>query len=99
VTATRKDLAIPNGWKVTHHAHVQVLDHAKLTPADLPVRGVWRAISQGPDSGWWLQPSDQTAQRWLAAHGTAAGAQSGMVLVHRLRCVPAFLQLTVPGVR
>lgn len=97
MTTKRGDLAIPDGWKVTHHAFVQVLDHAKLAPADLPVRGNWRAISQGPDSGWWLMPSDDTARTWLQRHGTAAGVQSGMILVHRLRLVPSFLQLHLPG--
>jgi hypothetical protein len=89
----RADVPLPDGWKVTHHASVQVLDHPKLAPADLPVRGVWRAIDQAPDSGWWLQPSDDTARRWLTRHGHSAGAASGCIAVHRLRCVPAFLQL------
>lgn len=95
----RRDLAIPDGWKVTHHSSVQVLDSPTLTPADLPVRGVWRAITPGPDSGWWLQPSDDQARRWLAAHGGRAGAQSGMVRVHRNRLVPGWLQLELPGMR
>lgn len=94
---TRRDLAIPDGWRVTHHSTVQVLDSAKLAPADLPVRGVFRAISPGPDSGWWLQPVNDTAQRWMALHGTRAGATSGMVRVHRLRLVPGWLQLELPG--
>lgn len=89
----RRDLAIPDGWRPTHHANVQVLDHAKLMPADLPVRGHWRCIEQAPDSGWWLLPADDASRRWLAAYGTAAGAVSGMVRVHRLRLVPSFLQL------
>jgi hypothetical protein len=93
----RGDLALPDGWKVTHHATVQVLDHPKLHPAELPVRGQWRAIDQAPDSGWWLQPKDDVARRWLQLHGQKAGASSGMVNVHRLRLVPWWLQLPLPG--
>jgi len=93
----RGDVPLPDGWKPTHHAVVQVLDHAKLMPADLPVRGSWRCISQAPDSGWWLQPADQVARTWVERHGAAAGVQSGMVNVHRLRLVPAFLQLSLDG--
>jgi hypothetical protein len=93
----RADVPLPDGWKVTHHASVQVLDHDTLTPAGLPVRGVWRALDQAPDSGWWLQPSDHAARRWLAAHGSAAAASSGCIAVHRLRLVPVFLQLRLDG--
>lgn len=96
---TRRDLAIPDGWKVTHHSTVQVLDHAKLMPAELPVRGAFRAITPGPDSSWWVQPVDDMARRWMALHGEKAGAASGMVRVHRLRLVPGWLQLELPGVR
>ena len=97
MSTQRRDLVLPDGWKVTHHATVQVLDHGKLHPADLPVRGKWRAIDQAPDSGWWLQPADDAARWWLTRHGTAAGVSSGMVNVHRLRLVPGWLQLPLPG--
>lgn len=93
----RSDLALPDGWKVTHHATVQVLDHAKMQPVELPVAGRWRAIHPAPDDGWWLQPADLAARTWLHRHGTRAGAQSGMVNVHRLRLVPGWLQLPLPG--
>lgn len=92
---TRRELPLPAGWKPSHHATVQVLDHARLQPADLPVRGMWRCIDQAPDNGWWLQPSDELARGWLLHHGQAAGASSGMINVHRLRLVPAWVQLTL----
>lgn len=96
---TRGALAIPAGWRVTHHSTVQVLDSTTLAPVELPVRGAWRAISPGPDSGWWLQPADDEARRWMQLHGRKAGASSGMIRVHRLRLVPGWLQLELPGTR
>lgn len=90
----RRDLNIPDGWKVTHRSTVQVIDHERLTPADLPVRGVWRVIDRSPD-GWWLQPDDSTARWWAEHHGARAGITSGCISVHALRLVPWWLQL--PG--
>ena len=92
----RRDLNIPAGWKVSHHSTVQVLDHERLAPADLPVRGQWRAIHQSPD-GWWLMPADDTARWWMERHGARAGAQSKMISVHSQRLVPGWLQLPLPG--
>lgn len=92
----RRDLAIPAGWKVTHHSTVQVLDHATLHPADLPVRGQWRAIDRSPH-GWWLKPADDTARSWSDRHGMKAGMASGCISVHSQRLVPGWLQLTLPG--
>jgi hypothetical protein len=92
----RRDVPIPDGWKVTNRSHVQVLDHERLTHADLPVRGGWRTIDRSPD-GWWLQPVDDLARRWLAVHGSKAGATSGCISVHTSRLVPGWLQLNLPG--
>ncbi len=97
MSVQRRDLNLPDGWKVTVHSTVQVLDHPKLHPAELPVRGQWRAIDQAPNSGWWLQPADLEARTWLHRHGTRAGVASGMINVHRLRLVPGWLQLSLPG--
>jgi hypothetical protein len=98
VTGTRrKDLSIPEGWKPTHHATVQVLESSTLRPVDMPVAGLWRCIDRAPDAGWWLQPKDGAARAWLAGHGRRAGASSGMVNVHGLRLVPSWLQLSLPG--
>lgn len=91
----RRELGLPDGWKPTHHANVQVLEHAKLAPAELSVAGHWRCIEQAPGSCWWLLPADDASRRWLAVHGQAAGALSGMIAVHRLRLVPSFLQLAL----
>ena len=92
----RRDLSLPDGWKVTHHSTVQVLDHERLTPADLPVRGRWRAIERSAD-GWWLQPADDTARWWMDRHGERAGAVSGCISVHTQRLIPGWLQLQLPG--
>lgn len=89
----RKDVPIPDGWKVRPNSHVQVLDHAKLAPADLAIPGEWRALERSPD-GWWIYPANQAAHRWLAANAQRAGAQSGCVQVHAQRLVPGWLQLT-----
>lgn len=92
----RRDLNIPDGWKVSRHSTVQVLDHERLTPADLPVHGAWRVIDRSPE-GWWLQPDNAAARRWIDRHGTRAGAQSGCISVHAQRLVPWWLQLRLPG--
>jgi hypothetical protein len=93
----RRDLNLPDGWRPTVHSTVQVIDSPTLAPRDVTVRGRWQCIHPAPDDGWWLQPADDPARRWLAAHGARVGAQSGMVNVHRLRLVPSWLQLPVPG--
>lgn len=88
----RKDLNLPDGWRVTRGAGVQVLYHDRLYPAGLAVDGRWHVVDRSPE-GWWLQPSDDAAHRWLAVHGANAGAASGCVQVHALRLVPGQLQL------
>lgn len=90
----RRDVSLPDGWRVRPNSHVQVLDHAGLTPADLPVHGGWRVLDRSPD-GWWLYPADDVARRWLAVHGQQAGVQSGCISVHGLRLIPGWLQLTL----
>jgi hypothetical protein len=97
VTLKRAQVPLPEGWKVTNRSHVQVLDHERLTPADLPVRGTWRTVDRSPE-GWWLMPADDTARWWLQRHGTKAGAQSGCISVHAQRLVPGWLQLNLPGI-
>ena len=96
MTYRRKDLVVPDGWRPTVHSTVQVIDHERLAPADLPVRGRWRVLDRSPD-GWWLLPADDTARWWLERHGAKAGASSGCVSVHAQRLVPSFLQLSIPG--
>jgi hypothetical protein len=93
----RRDLNLPAGWGPTVHSTVQVLESATLAPAGVDVRGAWRCIHPAPAGCWWLLAADEPARRWLAAHGARVGAQSGMVAAHRLRLVPAWLQLPVPG--
>jgi hypothetical protein len=88
----RSELPLPDGWRVTRGGRVQVLDHERLTPADLPVRGRWVALDRSPD-GWWLQPADDTARWWLQQHGSRAGATSGCISVHGQRLVPGHLEL------
>lgn len=88
----RRDVPLPAGWHVTRGGLVQVLDHDKLAPADLPVRGRWHVVDRSPE-GWWLQPSDDVARWWADHHGTRAGMASGCLQVHGLRLVPGHLDL------
>jgi hypothetical protein len=88
---------VPAGWRPSHHSVVQVIDSPTLRPVDVPVRGIWRVIDRAPESGWWLQPSDEVARGWLLHHGQQVGVASGMINVHGLRLVPAWLQLPIPG--
>lgn len=88
----RKDVPIPDGWRLRPNSSVQVLDHDRLTPAGLPVRGLWRALDHSPE-GWWIYPDGDVAARWLRVHGPQAGVISGCIQVHAQRLVPGWLQL------
>lgn len=93
----RRELNLPDGWHPTVHSTVQVIDHERLRPGGVPVAGLWRCIDRAPDGGWWLQPADVAADRWLTRHGQRCGATSGMVNVHALRLTPWWLQLALGG--
>lgn len=88
----RRDLPIPDGWKVTRGSRVQVLDSITLEPRELPVRGRWLPLDRSP-MGWWLQPADDMARWWIDHHGARAGVISGCIQVHAQRLVPGFLEL------
>lgn len=100
----RRDLVIPEAWQVTRDARVQVLPLGRQQattrgigrpPAPWQPAGVWRTIDRSPDmrgtGSWWLQPVDDAARAWTAAH--RADVTQGCVSVPGRLIVPAFLQL------
>lgn len=103
---TRRDLAVPAGWKPERLAQVQVLPlqvkgarpgaNGRRPDAWRPA-GVWRVLDRSPDvrgaGSWWLAPVDPQARAWAARNH--ADVLQGHVSVPGRLLVPAYLQLTL----
>jgi hypothetical protein len=101
---TRRDLAIPAGWKPARLAQVKCLPlevkgaRAGITgrkPDPWQPQGVWRVVDRSPDvrgaNSWWLAPIDAAARTWATRnHGDML---QGHVSVPGRLLVPASVQL------
>lgn len=104
MAVTRRQLAIPEGWKPERLGQVQCLPlEVKGARAGISGRrpepwrpdGVWRVLDRSPDvrggNSWWITPVDAVARAWATRHH--ADMLQGCVSVPGRLLVPAFLQL------